>query len=190
MRVRSSRIGTIRASALSFAIIDKVEGQLGRLTQQFFNTLRVFNTRQLDHDPAVAFALDNRFGRATAVQAAVDDFNRARNRLVANPLQGAFVEYTFNRSFVFNRCDQPAIEPAHQRLGIAHLRRILEGNRQAIRQTVDRAESDFLIAQFTGQRRCKIFPGLLDHRIDIDFEQQVRPTLQVKTETNGARGHP
>ena len=178
--------------------IDQPERQLGGLADDVDELLRIAETGHLHQDTVGALALDRRLDQAELVDAPLDDLDRLIHHL-ADPLDdGRLHDGELNEPATgvddIERALAGRTEEAAKRLrqfaelgqrlvqvvfAHAHFDGVAANDRRAHQADARVARR---LADFIAQR----VDLLLAHVVDVDFEQDMRSTLQIEPQHNVA----
>ncbi len=180
------------------ADIDQAKHHLGGAAKQAFDSFGIVDAGKLNQDAIGSLALDSRLAHTGLVDATPYDLDRLLDRRVT-PFPDGFIGQgnrhdTVGGSFHFDVVDGAAHtqDPSGDRIGQSadQLHALLalllaqqphsEGSLSAFAKAIANA-----LATQGGPRGVdQRFNPLLDQRIDVDFEHQMRSALQVEAETD------
>ena len=164
-----------------------MEGQLGGLAEQALDALGVLLARHLDQDAVLALALDGRLAGADLVDSPADDLERLAHRGVLQLAHRALGQAQVDpAAFAFDDLDlvrdRIGIELAEQLDRLTGTRRIGQRQRRGVAPHAEAAIADPRRPQDRADVVQQRVEPLVDHRPQIDLEQQMRAALQVEAE--------
>jgi hypothetical protein len=176
------------------AVIDHLECKLCRAANNALELLRVAFTRSLHNDAVDALTHDRRLFGTKRVDTAADHFDRRINsRLRFNGLtrlgqaQGyALIIRAFD--FKAGRSPRNRRREAGDRLeSRVNLRGLIDAHIDRIARDAQVGKFDATVTQPGAYIFGQIGLFLREHVVGIDFEQQIRPALQVKPKVQSLR---
>jgi len=190
-----------RAGAVG-GFIDQLEGHLGGLAERVLEVLRILEARHLHENAVVALTLDRRLARAERVDAAADDFDRLVDdlrlglRLVLVGDLHRISSLTIVGELIGLAADSQharahgRVQPLDERSGVVALGRILDLDGEGVAVDADIVVADVRLAQGAADIAHQRFELVLLHRVEFDFEQEIRSALKVQPERDGLARQP
>ncbi len=175
--------------------IDQMEGQLRGLAEQALDALRVLLARHLDQDPIVTLALDGGLPGADLVDPPAHDLERLANGGILKIADRLLARADVDPAAVAG----DDLDLLGQRIGIERLqeldrpravRRIGERQGRGVAAQAEAAVADPRWPQDAADIVDQRVDPLLDDRMQIDLEQQMRAALEIEPEVDLLVGQP